>query len=59
MTTINPGDGNCAECHRGPVRIGIPVFRRPSRQGGGGMDTEVWCLECARGLLHGPDSGRQ
>jgi hypothetical protein len=52
MSTINLGDGNCAECRRGPITIGIPVFRRPSRQGGGGVDTEIWCIDCVRRLLH-------
>jgi len=52
MTTINLGDGNCAECKKGPVRIGIPVFRNPPRQGGGGVDTEIWCIDCIRRLLH-------
>lgn len=54
---ISLGDVNCAECRRGPVKMGIPVFRRPSRQEGGGIDTEIWCLDCARNLLHGQDSG--
>ena len=58
MTSINVGQNEeCAECHRGPVRRGIPVFRNPGREGGG-IDTEVWCLECARNLLHSQDTGR-
>jgi hypothetical protein len=58
MSTINLGDGNCPECHNGPIRFGIPVYGRPPRKGGEGGDTEVWCLECARKLLHGSDSGK-
>jgi hypothetical protein len=33
-TSINLGNGNCAECGQGPVSKGIRVFRRPSRHGG-------------------------
>ena len=58
MTTFNPGDGNCVECGQGPIKMAIPVFRRPSREGGGSIDTELWCLAWFRGLMQDQESGR-
>ncbi len=52
MTSINLGNGNCAECGRGPLTRGMPVYIRPPRKGGGGSDTELWCIDCVRRLLH-------
>jgi hypothetical protein len=47
-SAINLDGGRCANCHRQPVSIGIPVFINPSREGQEGVDTAVWCLDCVR-----------
>lgn len=52
MSSISLGEGNCAECRKGPLSRGIPVYSRPMRKGGGGHDIEIWCIDCVRRLLH-------
>jgi hypothetical protein len=53
MSTIKY-DGKCAKCGRGPIAMGIPVFRDLEAGGTGksGMETVVFCIDCVRRLLH-------
>jgi hypothetical protein len=47
-------DGRCAKCKKGPVALGMVMFKDLAADGNGksGAETEVWCVDCVINRLH-------